>query len=200
MKTRIISIAVFASLSATMLSSGAYADTETDRLREALRSATAQTRQLEDQRTALQARVADIDREKAAAKVQVDAAKAEVRDIQKQHREAIEEFNKRLAERDETLEKWKAAYEEAATVARAKDAERAKFEGQANYYKASAKSCVDKNGKMFKAGNELLHEYRAVTIGDTIVAREPVLGLRRVEIQNNLQTTNDKFLDQKASP
>ncbi len=200
MKTRILSLAALISVSAAILSSGAYADTETDRLREALRSATAQTRQLEDQRTALQARVADIDREKAAAKAQVDAAKAEVRDVQKQHREAIEEFNKRLAERDETLEKWKAAYEEAATVARSKDAERAKFEGQANAYKASATSCVDKNGKMFKAGNELLHEYKAVTIGDTIVAREPVLGLRRVEIQNQIQTTNDKFLDQKASP
>jgi chromosome segregation ATPase len=200
MTTHIIRLAVFALLSATMLSSSAFADTETDRLREALRNATAQTRQLEDQRSALQARVADIDREKAAAKAQVDAAKAEVRDIQKQHREAIEEFNKRLAERDETLEKWKAAYEEAATVARTKDAERAKFEGQANAYNASAKSCVAKNDKMFKAGNELLHEYKAVTIGDTIVAREPVLGLRRVEIQNQIQTTNDKLLDQKASP
>ena len=200
MTTRIISLAIFASLSATLLSSAAYADTEIDRLRDALRSATAQTRQLEDQRAALQARVADIDREKAAAKAQVDAAKAEVRDIQKQHREAIEEFNKRLAERDETLEKWKAAYEEAATVARSKDAERAKFEGQANASKASAKSCVDKNGKMFKAGNELLREYKAVTIGDTMVAREPVLGFRRVEIQNQIQTTNDKFLDQRATP
>ncbi len=196
----VVRLAVFVSLSVVTLSSAAYADNETDRLRDALRSATAQTRQLEDQRTALQARVADIDREKAAAKAQVDAAKAEVRDIQKQHREAVDEFNKRLAERDETLEKWKSAYEEAATVARTKDAERAKFEGQANAYKANAKSCVAKNEKMFKAGNELLHEYKTVTIGDTIVAREPVLGLRRVEIQNNLQTTNDKFLDQRAAP
>ncbi len=178
----------------------ARADTETDRLREALRSATLQTRQLEDQRTALQAKVADADREKAAAKAQADAAKAETRQIEKQHREAIDEFNKRLAERDETLEKWKAAYEEAATVARTKDAERAKFEGEANACKVSVKSYQAKNSQMFKAGNELLHEYRAVTIGDTIVAREPVLGLRRVEIQNKLQDTGDKILDQKATP
>ncbi|ABD88462.1 conserved hypothetical protein [Rhodopseudomonas palustris BisB18] len=183
-----------------MMASTAYADTETERLREALRSATAQTRQLEDQRTALQARVAEFDREKAAAKAQVDAAKAEVRDIQKQHREAIEEFNKRLAERDETLEKWKAAYEEAATVARTKDAERAKFEGQAAAYKASTKNCVAKNGQLFKAGGELLQQYQEVTIGDTIVAREPVLGLRRVEIQNRIQESRDKLLDQKVTP
>jgi chromosome segregation ATPase len=198
MKQRIVSLVML--VAATSLSSvAAHAQSETDRLREALRRATAQTRQLEDQRTALQAKVADIDREKAAAKAQVDAAKAEVRKIEKDHRDAIGEFNKRLAERDETLEKWKAAYEEAATVARTKDTERAKFEGEANTYKAGAKSCQVKNSQMFKAGRELLHQYQAVTIGDTIVAQEPALGLRRVEIQNDLQNTHDKFLDQRVA-
>lgn len=202
-KPLIVHFAVWAgvlSLSAAVLPVAAHAETEADRLRDALRSAIAQTRQLEDQRTALQARIADFEREKAVATAQVDAAKAEVRAIQKQHREAVDEFNKRLAERDETLEKWRGAYEEAATVARAKDAERAKFEGQANAYKASTKSCVAKNEKMLEAGKQLIHDYKAVTIGDVIVAREPVLGLRRVETQNYLQTTGDKLLDQKAAP
>jgi chromosome segregation ATPase len=178
----------------------ARADAETDRLREALRSATLQTRQLEDQRTALQAKLADAERDKAAAKAQVDAAKAQVRQVEKQHREAVDEFNKRLAERDETLEKWKAAYEEAATVARDKDAARARFEGEANAYKAATKGCVAKNDQMLKAGRELLKQYKSVTIGDTIVAHEPMLGLRRVEIQNTLQDSGDRLLDQKAVP
>lgn len=178
----------------------ALADSETDRLREALRSATMQTRQLEDERAALQAKVADADREKAAAKAQVDAAKAEVRQVRKEQREAIEEFNKRLTERDETLEKWKTAYDEAATVARTKDAERAKFEGEASAYKASTKSCTSKNTVLIKAGRELLHQYKSVTIGDTVVAREPVFALHRVELQNQMQDTGDKMLDQKVTP
>jgi chromosome segregation ATPase len=201
MNHRIIRMALV--LAATLLSSvgtQAQSQSETDRLREALRSATAQTRQLEDQRTALQAKVAEAEREKALSKAQVDAAKAEVRQIEKQQREAIEEFNKRLAERDDTLEKWKTAYEEAATVARTKDAERAKFEGEATAYKASTKSCVAKNTLLIKAGRELLQRYKSVTIGDALVAQEPVIGLRRVEVQNELQTINDKFLDQKAAP
>jgi chromosome segregation ATPase len=185
---------------AMLVSSVAFADTETDRLREALRSATLQTRALEDQRAALQAKLADAERDKAAAKAEIDAAKAQVKKVEKEHRDAVEEFNQRLAERDETLEKWKAAYEEAATVARTKDAERAKFESEASAYKASTKSAQDKNGLLLKTGRELLHRYRAVTIGDTIVAHEPVLGLRRVQVQNELQDTNDKFLDQKATP
>ena len=183
------------------LSSGtASAQSETDRLREALRSATAQTRALEDQRTALQAKVADADREKAAAKKEVDDLKAQLKKADKEHRDAVDEFNQRLAERDETLEKWKSAYEEAATVARTKDAERAKFEGEATAYKASTKSCIAKNTLLVKAGKEMVQRYKDLTIGEIVVSREPMIQQRRVEIQNQLQESQDKFLNQKVNP
>ena len=39
-----------------------------------------------------------------------------------------------------------------------------------------------------------------ITIGEMIVAREPLLGARRVEIQNLLQDTHDMMLNQKATP
>jgi chromosome segregation ATPase len=177
----------------------ALADNETDRLREALRSATMQTRALEDQRTALQAKVAEAERATAKAREEVDVAKAEIKKIEKEHREAVEEFNQRLTERDQTLDKWKTAYEDAANVARAKDAERAKFEGEATAYKASTKSCVTKNGALVKAGREMVQRYRQVTLGDVIVAREPVTQLRRVELQNQIQDDGDKILDQKVN-
>lgn len=198
MDKRILTL-MLASIALATCSGIAFADSDSDKLREALRAATLQTRQLEDQRAALQAKLADADREKAAAKVQIEAAKAEVRQVEKQHREAVDEFNKRLAERDETLEKWKAAYEEAANVARDKDAARAKFEGEAAAYKASTKNAQDKNKQLVKSGQELLRRYQGVTIGETIVAHEPVLGLRRVEVQNTIQDTQDKILDQKVA-
>jgi chromosome segregation ATPase len=192
------SLALF--LAAAMCCGEARADTDTDRLRDALRNATAQTRALEDARAASQAKLAELEREKAALKAQVDAAKAETKQLEKQQREAVEQFNQRLTERDETLEKWKTAYEEAATVARTKDAERAKFEGEANAYKASTQSCQAKNTQLQKVGRELLHQYEQLSVGDMIVAREPMLGARRVEIQNFLQETKDKILDQKVTP
>lgn len=183
------------------LSSGtAFAQSETDRLRDALRSATAQTRALEDQRTALQAKVAEADRKTAEAKKEVDDLKAQLKKADKEHREAVDEFNQRLAERDETLEKWKTAYEEAATVARSKDAERAKFEGEATAYKASTKSCIAKNTQLVKAGKEMVQRYKDLTIGEIVVSREPMIQQRRVEIQNQLQESTDKFLDQKVNP
>jgi predicted RNase H-like nuclease (RuvC/YqgF family) len=191
-----IGLVLLATLTA---SAGAYAQSDTDRLREALRAATAQARALEDQRTALQAKVATAERDAAELKKQIDAAKAETRQIEKQHREAVEEFNQRLAQRDETLEKWKSAYEEAATVARSKDAERAKFEGEATAFKASTKSCQAKNVQLVKVGRELLRRYEGVSFGDMVVTSEPLIGIRRVEIQNLLQDYGDKILDQKVT-
>jgi chromosome segregation ATPase len=185
---------------AAIVSTGAFAQSETDRLREALRSAIAQTRALEDQRTALQAQLAEANRDKTAMKAEADAARAEVRKIEDEHREAVDEFNQRLADRDQTLDKWKTAYEEAANVARAKDAERAKFEGEANTYKASTKSCVAKNDMLVKAGRDLVERYRSVTMDTGIAAYERMFQMRRVELQNELQDAHDRFLDQKVKP
>jgi chromosome segregation ATPase len=198
MLTRALSLSVLAV--AALFAGAARADTETDKLREALRSASAQAQQLGDQLTALRAKAADADREKAELKKQVDAAKAEAKRVEKERREAVEDFNKRIAEHEETLEKWKSAYEEAATVARTKDAERAKFEGEAAAYKASTQSCQAKNTQLVKDGREILKRYRSLTLGDALVASEPVTGLGRVGVQNYLQDNTDKILDQKVTP
>src|SRR5262245_1426893 len=87
MRSRICRLALL--FLATAYCGEARADAETDRLREALRSATMQARQLEDQRAASQAKLADAEKEKVALKAQIDAAKAEVKRLEKQHREAV---------------------------------------------------------------------------------------------------------------
>lgn len=178
----------------------ASAQSETDRLREALRTTTAQTRALEDQRTALQAKNAELERARTALKAEVDTAKAQVKQVERDYRQAVKEFNDRLEERNQTLEKWKEAYAEAATVARTKDSERAKFEAEATAYKASTKACTLKNQELVKVGRELLMRYEGVTFGDMVLASEPLLGLRRVQIQNLLQDYGDKVLNQKVQP
>ena len=197
MPSRISRLALLAV--AAVYCSEARADAESDRLREALRSATMQTRQLEDQRAASQAKLAEAEKEKVALKAQIDAAKAEAKRLEKQHRDAVDEFNQRLTERDETLEKWKSAYEEAATVARAKDAERAKFEGEATACKASTKSCQAKNAQLVNEGREIVNRYRKLTLGGALVATEPLTGIGRVDAQNFVQDSTDKLLDQKAT-
>jgi chromosome segregation ATPase len=188
MQIRILIICLVAA-AALLPSSTAFAQSETDKLRDALRDAIAQQRALEDQRTALQGQIATAQRDNANLKAQVDK-------LQTQYRQVVDEFNKRLAERDDTLEKWKTAYEEAATVARTKDAERAEFESQATAYKASTKSCQVKNLALAKIDHQLLEDYSGQTFGEIALAREPVLGLHRVQAQNKVQDYAYKILDQ----
>jgi chromosome segregation ATPase len=185
----------------TVLSSAAaHADTESDRLREALRTATAQSRSLEDQRAALQAKLAAIEQERDRLKKQNDAFRAQVKEAEQAYRQAVKDFNERLAERDESLEKWKSAYSEAATVARTKDAERAKFESEAAAFKTSSKSCAAKNAQLVKVGRDIVRQYEEMNPMEKIWHHEPVLGLKRVEHQNAAQDFRDKILDQKVTP
>jgi chromosome segregation ATPase len=181
---------VCCAFAAALLPGGAaLAQSDTDRLREALRQAIAQQRALEDERTTLQNQIAEAQRNAANLKAQLEKSQA-------QYKQAVDEFNKRLAERDDTLEKWKSAYEEAATVARTKDAERAQFESEAAAYKASTNSCRAKNQELAKVDHELVDELASTTFGDAVLARDPALGLHRVQAQNKMQDYAYKILDQ----
>jgi chromosome segregation ATPase len=185
---------------AAVLSTTAHAESEADRLREALRSATGQVRTLEDQRAALQARATAAEQERDRLRKQNETLRAQVKEAEQAYRQAVKDFNDRLAERDEALEKWKSAYAEAATVARAKDAERAKFEGEATALKASNKACEAKNTQLVKIGNDIVTKYEAMNPFEKILDHEPVFGLQRVQHQNAAQDFRDKVLDQKVKP
>jgi chromosome segregation ATPase len=193
-------ILFFIFASAIALTSPAHADTETDRLREALRSATGQVRSLEDQRGALQAKQAETERDRDRLRKQNETLRAQVKEAEQSYRQAVKDFNDRLAERDDALEKWKSAYTEAATVARAKDAERAKFESEAAALKTSNKACEAKNVQLVKVGNEIVTQYEAMNPLEKLWDHEPVFGLKRVEHQNTVQDLRDKILDQKVKP
>lgn len=178
----------------------AHAESEIDRMREALRSLTAHVRSLEDQRAGLQAKHAEVERERDRLQKANAALKAQVKELDAANRQAVEDFNARIAERDQTLEKWKLAYEEAANVARAKDSERQKFEQEATAFKASTKAAEDKNKQLYKVGKEILKKYEAMDPMDVLAIHEPLIGFRRVEHQNSVQDYTDKILDQKAKP
>ena len=184
----------------TLLTSTAARSDESDRLREALRNATAQTRTLEDQRAGLQAKLTAAEQERDRLKKQNETFRSQVKEAEQSYRQAVKDFNDRLAERDESLEKWKSAYGEAATVARTKDAERARFESEAAALKISTKACQAKNVQLVKVGHDIVRQYEAMSPLEKLLDHDPVLGLQRVEHQNAAQDFRDKILDQKVTP
>lgn len=185
---------------ALVISSAAQADQESDRLREALRSATAQARAAEDQRAAVQAKLTAAEQERDRLRKQNEAYRAQVKEAEQAYRQAVKDFNERIAERDDSLEKWKAAYGEAATVARTKDAERAKFEGEATTWKASAKACEAKNLRLVRIADDVVKQYERMDPLEKVLDHDPVFGLQRVEHQNAAQDFRDKIIEQKAKP
>jgi chromosome segregation ATPase len=176
------------------------ADTETDRLREALRSALLQSRALEDQRAALQAQLSDMTKQRDQFKRDVDAAKAAAKKAQNDYRQAVTDFNARLEERNQALEKWKDAYEDAANVARTKDADRAKFESETKTLTAANKNLQAKNTQLVKVGQDVVSGYRNFTLMKVIGATEPLIGTAKVEHENETQNYQDRVLDQKVNP
>ena len=178
----------------------AHADQEGDRLREALRAATAQARAAEDQRAALQAKLTSAEQERDRLRKQNEAYRAQVKEAEQAYRQAVKDFNERLSERDDSLEKWKVAYGEAAGVARAKDAERAKFEAEATAFKASTKACEAKNVQLVRTANDVVTKYEAMDPFEKVLDHDPVFGLQRVQHQNAAQDFRDKILEQKAKP
>ncbi len=173
---------------------------ETDRLRDALRAAIAQTRTLEDERVSLQAKQAESDRDRERLKKEVDATKGQLKTAEQQYKEAVETFNQRLKENADAFDKWKAAYEEAADLARSKEAERARFEAEAKTFKASTKTCAQRNIKLVAIGKDLLQTLKSVELGDQIAAQEPVIRFKAVDVKNMLQDYQDKILEQRANP
>lgn len=185
---------------ALVISTAAHADQESDRLREALRSATAQARTAEDQRAAVQAKLTAAEQERDRLRKQNEAYRAQVKEAEQAYRQAVKDFNERIAERDDSLEKWKAAYGEAASVARTKDAERTRFEGEATTWKASAKACEAKNVRLVKIADDVVKQYERMDPLEKVLDHDPVFGLKRVEHQNAAQDFRDKIIEQKAKP
>lgn len=182
------------------------------RLRDALRQATAQARTLEDENARLKAQQSQLESQLALLQQQLEAAGRQTGDgdrsaeLERAYRAAVEEFNQRLQqERDqvtrtlEAMEKWKAAYNEALSVARSREAERERLAGRLQAAAEREAVCREKNEALFTLGNEILDRWQSTGWADMLAAKEPFLGLKRVELENLAQDDADRLLDNRLS-
>ncbi len=99
------------------------------------------------------------------------------------------------------LKQWQDAYQKAADVARAKDADSKAATARDADAERKLAICTTANTKLEGVANDILHLYqsqsfRAVLLG----SYEPLLGLKKVELENTIQDYEDKILDQKYRP
>ena len=147
----------------------------------------------------LTAKIAELDKRLAAQIKQSSADKIASDETIASLNNKLAEREKRIAEYTEALEKWKAGYQNAAGVARAKEDERAKLAAEIMVNKRTIADRETKNITLFNTANEILDRYENYALGKALGAREPFVGTTRVKIENQVQGYKDQILDNRIS-
>jgi len=104
-----------------------------------------------------------------------------------------------LTEAKDTLEKWKKAYEQTATVAQKEKASHDKLADEVVLLQCKVSDRESKNRELFRLANEILTRYEKFSLGEALAAREPFTGLTRVKLENLVQDYQDKLSQQQSS-
>lgn len=187
---------------------GRAQDSTEDRLRELLRRTAADLRAAQDGQAQLQASLDQEKQQNAALKKQIDdllAAAAAKPAISKeqidQMQSELQAAQAQVTALQTNLTQWQTAYNQAADLARAKDAE-SKTEGaHAAESQREAGVCSAANTKLITVANDILHLYQTQSFRSLLLSSyEPLLGLKKVELENLIQDYEDKIYDQKYVP
>lgn len=176
--------------------SSGFADEATEaRLREALRNATEQLQELQQEKAAWEVQKAQVPAapppppRSAANTVSRATYEREVTRLNAQHTADAAE-----------IAKLEAARQAAAGQIGDKDADATKAKTALAEAERHAKALEDKNAKLVALSQEILERYKNIDFGDVLGAKEPFVGAKRVEIENLAQDYGDKIEDNKAGP
>lgn len=164
-------------------------------------SANAQAAQAasEQKNTELAAKVTDLEKRNATLLQQATSDKTAADKAATALTTKLADRDKRIAEYTAALEKWKAGYEQAAGIARAKEDERAKLAAEALEMRRTITDREGKNIALFNTAIEVLDRFEKYALGKALAAREPFIGSTRVKVENLVQGYKDKILDNRIS-
>ena len=177
------------------------------KLRESLKAALLQVRSLEGEKAALQATQAELEAKNKeltdqVAKMgkQLAADKTEAEKSIASLTDKADGLKKEGVLLRESLEKWKAGYNKAASIAKAKESERVKFSDKAIELERKVLDRETKNLALYKLGQEILQRYENYGLGRALLAREPFTGIAKIKLQELVADYADKLQDQKIKP
>jgi chromosome segregation ATPase len=180
-------------------------NTDEDRMRAALRESTLQLRTAQADLTNLQTTQAALTEEKKVLTEKYETLKKQavadravtdktVADLQTEvatQKAAITRLN-------EALEKSKAEGTKAAQAGREAEARNARLTADGQALQRRVAELEAKNLALFLLGNEILTRYEDFSLGNAISAKEPFVGKTRTNLENLVQTYQDKLLDARA--
>jgi chromosome segregation ATPase len=208
MRRLLLTSAALAALAAFPLGASAQSEQEA-RLREALRRATTELRGLQDAQARLQAEATAARAGREAMEAELTTARARIAELEAQQptgpspeaeaemerlRAAARAAAEQNAAFQAVLGRWQAAANEAANVARQKEAERAATEVALTRARAALDAAEAKNTQLFRAANDILRLYETPEFRSLVTrSGEPLLGFWRVRLENIVQEHEDKI-------
>jgi len=173
----------------------AHAQSLEDRLRDQLRSEMNQVQQLQDQQASLQAAKTAAEKERDDLKAQLAAAEAKLAHASRSAADVQKE-----SELESQVTQYKDAATQATGTLQQAQADRDKAQKALDDLQKKFGVCENKNAMLFKTGNDILDAYEKFDVGDAIGANEPLIGIKRVELENEAQGFDDRLYEGKYNP
>ena len=113
---------------------------------------------------------------------------------------AQDDLTHRLADATERLSATNTKLGETANQLAARDAELAQVKHGLEQSKTETVSCESKNLKLYSYSQDLLQAYRKKGVWASLAQKDPVLGLKEVDVENVVQEYRIKFASQEIKP
>jgi DNA repair exonuclease SbcCD ATPase subunit len=150
-----------------------------------LKQATAEKTELQQQLAALQKQVDGLERDLDAAKTDASAGRQK---LQTGFNETIEQWRQRDARQLGQLEQLRAQLKE-------QSEQRAMLDEKLQVQTGNFSICYDNNRKLLDLNREILAQYENKGVFDALRQKEPVTGLKQVEVENLVQDYRYKIDD-----
>jgi chromosome segregation ATPase len=170
------------------------------RTQEALRQAQSSNADLASQKDALEQKLKTAATQLDAAQSGSKAAQAALSGKLSSSQSAQADLTKKLAEAADKLAAATGQLNDAAKQLAARDAELAQLKQGLTQSTAANASCESKNVLLYTYSQEVLQAYRNKGVWASLSQKDPVLGLKQVDVENVVQEYRLKFASQKIKP
>jgi chromosome segregation ATPase len=184
----------------------AHAQSNEDRLRDALRESVAQMRAAQDQAAQAQADLQKAQQDRAAVQAQLDAANAKLAQAKPatppadlaRLNDALAASKQQAAALQALLAKYQSAYQGLAAQAQAQDTQGQILSRGLKSQTQALDTCKSENKQLTGVAEDILHLYQTQDFrGLLIRSYEPLIGTAKVRLENLVQDYDDKIHNQE---
>lgn len=198
-----IAVAILSVLLAHMPTIAVADEAGEARLRDQLRQAVTQLRQLQDENAELKGQLQSATEQLAsrpALAAAEDAQLLESRRLAEAQTQKSASLQAQVEQDKTVLAQWRQSYDQVVGVAKACDAAFKIIEAQYLEVSGHVKTCDDDNAKLVEISEQLLDRYKNKGVFQAMRDQEALLGLQRMELERLAQDYHSRIVDATIEP